>query len=152
MAAKVTVRDRGASALITRLRAQNANVRAVQVGIIGSDAAKEESDGITVGMVAEWAEFGIGQPMRSWLRGWVDENQSDIRDRIRAEAQRIRSGSTTRAEALARIGVWAAGQIQVRIARGIEPPNAQSTIDKKGSSTPLIDTGQLRSSVSSRLV
>ena len=39
------------------------------------------------------------------------------------------------------------GQIQARISAGIPPPLAESTIARKGSSVPLIDTGQLRSAV-----
>lgn len=52
---------------------------------------------------------------------------------------------------LERVGLWAQGSIQQRISDGIPPPNAESTIRRKGSSTPLIDTGQLRTSIKYRV-
>jgi hypothetical protein len=39
------------------------------------------------------------------------------------------------------------GVIKQRIANGIAPPNSPYTIARKGSSKPLIDTGQLRNSI-----
>ena len=56
------------------------------------------------------------------------------------------------ATALQRIGLWAQSEIQQRISDGIPPQNAPYTINKKGSSTPLVDTGQLRSSISFKVV
>lgn len=124
----------------------------MEVGVLGQNAAREEGEGVTVAMVAEWAEYGIGQPERSWLRGWIDEAGPEIERRMAAETRAVLAGTRTQAQAHARLGAWAVGEIQLRISRGIAPENAQSTIDRKGSSTPLIDTGQLRSSITSRVV
>ena len=156
----VTVRDNGARALVQRLGDQRYVGRkgvgiAVDVGVIGEKAAEPEHDGeggLTVAQVAEWIELGIGQPMRSWLRGWIEENQTEIDERIRIESRKVLTGAQPLDVGLARIGVWMVAGIQARIARGIEPANAQSTIDKKGSSKPVIDTGQVRQSMSSRVV
>jgi hypothetical protein len=49
--------------------------------------------------------------------------------------------------ALDRLGAKFVGDIQRRIKAHIPPPLQQSTIDRKGSSTPLIDTGVLWSSI-----
>ena len=159
----VTVRDNGARALVarmtdTRYAGTPGQRLAVDVGVIGERAAapKEGHEGttqpITVAMVAEWAELGLGQPRRSWLRDWVVEHETEIQERIRIESRKVIAGTQPLDVGLARIGVWMVGSIQARIAAGIEPPNAQSTIDRKGSSKPLIDTGQLRSSITSRVV
>lgn len=87
-------------------------------------------------------------PERSFIRGWVDENKAEILKRIRMEVVRAAmNGEKDLAVALERIGLWAQGQIQQRIADGIAPPNSPSTVRRKGSSTPLIDTGQLRSAI-----
>jgi hypothetical protein len=145
----VTSRDRGAAALVKRLT--GAKGASVDVGILGERASTRYEDGITVAMVAEWAELGLGQPMRSWLRGWVDENAAEIDRRIAAEVARFARGQGSQRQALERLAAWMVGGVQARIARGIDPPNAQSTIDRKGSSKPLIDKGQLRSSVASRV-
>ena len=37
--------------------------------------------------------------------------------------------------------------MQEAISAGIDPPNAESTIKAKGSSTPLVDDGTLRQSI-----
>lgn len=142
-------RDRGARALVQRLT--GARGATIDVGILGERAAEAYEAGITVAQVAEWAELGIGQPMRSWLRGWIDSNDREIRDRIRAEARAVAAGTRPRRQAMERLAAWMVGGIRARIAEGIAPPNAPATVERKGSSTPLIDTGQLRSSVASRV-
>ena len=145
----VTVRDRGAAKMLAAARARQP---AALVGVLGELADQPAGDGdVTVGQIAEWAEFGIGQPMRSWLRAWIDESQAEIKARMEAESQAVIQGAITPHRAAQRLGVWAVGQIQLRISAGIAPPNADSTIEKKGSSTPLIDTGQLRSSITNQV-
>lgn len=157
MPSSVTSRDRGARALLERLSDRRfvgagGQTLSVDVGIIGDRAAEAYEDGdVTVAMVAEWAEFGLGQPQRSWLREWISENEREIERRIATEIRAYAiDGRGSQKIALERIAAWMVGSIRQRIARGIEPPNAQSTIDRKGSSKPLIDSGQLRSSIASR--
>ena len=50
-------------------------------------------------------------------------------------------------QALSKAGILFKNAIQREITNLKEPPNAESTILKKGSSNPLIDTGKMRSSV-----
>lgn len=50
-------------------------------------------------------------------------------------------------QALSRAGILFKNAIQREITNLKEPPNAESTILKKGSSNPLIDTGLMRSKV-----
>jgi hypothetical protein len=147
----MTVRtvDRGATALLARMRER---ARAVEVGVLGAEARREEGDGVTVADVAAWAEFGLGQPRRSWLVDWIEANGPALAERTRIESRAVIAGERTKAQALGRLGLWIQGQIQQRIANGIDPENAESTIRKKGSSTPLIDKGQLRSSIATRVV
>ncbi len=155
----VTDRDRGARALVRRMTDRRfapgpGEGAHVDVGVVGDRAAEayEGDEGVTVAQVAEWAELGLGQPMRSWLRGWVDENGPAIEARIRTEVRAYAiDGRGDQRKALERIGAWMVGEIRKRIAAGIDPPNAQSTIDKKGSSKPLIDSGQFRSALTSRV-
>lgn len=156
--------DRGATALLARLREK---ARAVEVGVLGAEARAEKEQAppgpgakkakkakrvVTVGEVAGWAEFGIGQPRRSWLVDWIEANGSALAERTRIETRAIIEGRRTKAQALGRLGLWIQGEIQQRISNGVAPPNAQATIDRKGSSTPLIDTNQLRSSIATRVV
>lgn len=144
----VTVVDRGARRMVERAKGIKGR-EGVDVGVIGAEAGEvHENAEITVGELAAMFEFGIGgQKRRSWLRDWVAENEKEIMDLLRDMTGRILKGEITEQVGLARIGVWAQGSIQERIAAGIDPENAPSTIAAKGSSAPLIDFGQFRSSI-----
>lgn len=52
---------------------------------------------------------------------------------------------------LSRLGVLAQGDIQMEITALSSPPNTPSTIARKGSSNPLIDTGAMRGAVTWKL-
>lgn len=119
----------------------------VTIGVHEEEGAGDEGNGRTVAEVAEANEFGMGVPPRPAITGWADENRDSFVTRMRDEAAaalRARVSPAQRLDALAQVG---AGEIQARIAGGVPPPNAPSTIAKKGSSTPLIDKGQFRSSI-----
>lgn len=127
----------------------------VSVGIHSKEGSltkkvREEDKGaepLTVLDVAEWNEFGLGVPERSFIRAWFDGAQAEGKIFIRKMLLQVVAGRFTPEQAYELIGLRFVGQMQQRIADGIEPPNAASTIAKKGSSKPLIDTGQLRSSI-----
>ena len=149
----VRVVDRGASRVVRELGARtNSGVEVGVLGDKGGAAHRGSEDGITVAEIAEIHEFGLGVPERSWLRAWIDSNKLKIEERIRIETRAIVTKQRTRAQAIKRLGVWIQGELQQNIADGVPPPNAQSTIDRKGSSKPLIDTGQLRQSITHRVV
>lgn len=110
---------------------------------------KAEPEPMTLIEVAIANEFGTDTiPERSFLRGWVDENQERIVAFIASFAEPIVEGKLTPQQAMHQIGLWAQGQIQERIAARIPPPNSAVTVANKGSDVPLIDTGQLRASIS----
>lgn len=56
-------------------------------------------------------------------------------------------GGMDESQALSKAGIMLKNAIQKEITNLKEPPNAPSTIMKKGSSNPLIDTGLMRSKV-----
>ena len=144
------VRDRGAKALRARLTVAAKSTLGADVGVIGTGAAEGHegsTSDLTVAQIAEIHEFGLGVPQRSWLRDTIEENLPRIEQAIAQESLNIQTGRATYEQALGRIGAFVQGLIQVRIAGGIPPGLADSTIARKGSSTPLIDTGQLRSSI-----
>jgi hypothetical protein len=101
--------------------------------------------------IAAIHEFGApdaGIPQRSWCRGTVDEKVQAIRSMQAALARQVIQGKITGRIAMERLGAYIVGLMQARIARGIEPPLKPATIAaKKGKETPLIRTGQLRSSI-----
>ena len=134
--------DKGYQALFRRL----GKGAGVTVGI-HKDRGSDDHEGATVAEIATWAEFGLGQPQRSWLRDWVTEQEGDINKAISALGIEVIKGPLSAPQAIEQLGVLLKAKIQERMANGIPPENAESTIRQKGSSTPLIDTGQLRSSI-----
>lgn len=108
---------------------------------------------LTIGEIAAIHEFGLGSvPQRSFLAGWADENPDKIKNAILKGAQALVRGSIKDPiQFLNAFGAWAVGQVQRRMAQNIPPPLAPATIKRKGSSVALIDTGQLRSSISFRV-
>ncbi len=148
----VTSTDRGLARVAQRLAGNGARVK---VGIL-ADAPKDHPEGWAGGQgepatlleVAAFQEFGApaaNVPQRSFVRATVDARESEIQS---AQARQIIAGKITAGTALERLGAKIQGMMQQRIAQGIEPENAPSTIERKGSSKPLVDTGQLRSAIS----
>ncbi len=106
----------------------------------------------TIGEIAERHEYGLGVPQRSFIRSWYDGNKSQIENDIRTMMRAAAKGGAPANRGLQQLGALFAAQIQKGISAGIAPANHPDTIKRKGSSTPLIDTGQLRSAISWRLV
>lgn len=148
----IRVTDHGADALVARLARMAASPLASEVGVIGDDAGAEHGADLTTADVALFHELGLGVPRRSWLADAITENEALIAQTLAEFDKRIVLGQIEERVALDQFGAWLVGLIQQRIANGISPPLADSTEARKGSSTPLIDTGQLRSSITNRTV
>lgn len=150
----VQVRDNGAQRLIQTVGRISSGVPITEVGVLG-DKGSVEQDGITIAAIAEIHEFGLGVPMRSWLRAWVDEpgNQQALNEVMTRLNVQIFTNKLTFEQAARTLGIWVVGQIQTWIRDGnVQPPLSEATIAAKGSDVPLIDTGALRSAISSRVV
>lgn len=119
----------------------------ITVGIHGAEGGAPHEGGESIAAIGEAHEFGAGVPQRSFLRAWFDERQSEIEKTIQAQLELSLQRGKSLDWALERVAVWAQADIQKRIAAGIDPPNAPSTIQRKGSSKPLIDTGVLKAAI-----
>ena len=136
----------------TTRNARGAGPKRVTVGIHEAEGGQSEEDGITVAQIGEIHEFGLGQEERSFIRGYVDENEELIASQLKKLGEAVVSGKLASTEqALERFGLVTVAGIQQRISDGIEPENKPSTVAKKGSSTPLIDKGILRSSITHKV-
>lgn len=93
------------------------------------------------------APHTIKIPERSFIRKTVDIKKRQIARVTKNLAIQVLAGRVSRSKALTTIGVLVQGLIKARMSRGIPPPNTPSTIARKGSAKPLIDKGQLRSSI-----
>jgi hypothetical protein len=147
----------------------------VTVGVHGDDGGQsheggsgfardgaQSSSGLTVAEIGGFHEFGVspfqlrsgaahpGIPQRSFIRAWFDESQPFIAETLQSQLKLVVAGKLTAEKAGERIALAFEGSVKQRIARGIPPPLSPVTIEAKGSSKALIDTGQLRAAVRGR--
>jgi hypothetical protein len=117
------------------------------IGIHAEEGSASEGDATLID-VAQWNEFGTEHiPARPSITAWADaKGQDTLREARDRMAQAAKAGKSTM-QVLDQLAQKSAADIQKMIAGSIPPPNAQSTIDKKGSSTTLINFGQLRASI-----
>ena len=98
--------------------------------------------------IAMFNELGTStSPSRPFMRQSVDKNAEKINRFMKSQLQRIKNGQATAEDVMKAIGTFQKGLVQKEIRDGEFEPNAPSTISKKGSSKPLIDTGHMRQSV-----
>lgn len=121
----------------------------VKVGIQETAGSHKESEGgLSVADVGSFHEFGTDTiPQRSFIRAPIQDNKTDLQTLQRKLLREVMLGGKSTGEALALIGEKAQSDMIAAINAGIEPGLEQATIDAKGSSTPLIDSGQLKQSI-----
>ncbi len=126
----------------------------IKVGILG-DGTTHGDEEATVLLIATVHEFGLavqGIPERSFIRAGFDHYRSQIEENaVELLEQVIYKGlpALTFFDGLGQIMV---GFIQTYLTDLDTPPLSPITIKKKGSSNPLIDTGQLRDSITYEVV
>lgn len=89
----------------------------------------------------------INIPARPWL---IPGARSGNDEYLKIIETTIAKGGTAE-EALGKVGVVAVAMVQKYMTDLSSPPNAPSTIKKKGSSKPLIDSGAMRQSVTFKI-
>jgi phage gpG-like protein len=133
------------------MRELGATQKYVAVGVLGSKGQEQHKGdklGTTVAEVATWNHFGTSTiPARPFLTIALARQRGEI-DKLRGRiAQGVISGKLTIDRGLGLLGAFLVGAVKQEIAAGMPPENAPSTVAAKGSSTPLINTGQLRGSI-----
>lgn len=122
---------------------------------VGFPAGK--ADGMTINK-AVWNEFGTrggasgggwGGPIpeRPFMRNTMRDKNAAYRAALKQAAKSVLNGALSLDMVMRRLGVMAVGDIQAEITALRSPPNSPVTIARKGSSNPLIDTGEMRQSV-----
>lgn len=120
----------------------------VNIGFPGGQH-HEESD-LNVAQIAAIHEFGApsaGIPERPFLRTAIDKNRAAYVALNRQSIVAMLKGGMTMEQALGRLGEQAKADVQKEITAGTFAPLKPATIARKGSSKPLIDSGQMRQSV-----
>lgn len=119
----------------------------VEVGFpSGSIGGKRPVDAAVIA-VAMFNEFGTRTiPERPFIRNTIRSHRDEYIEAMAEGAAAVVRGESDIEDALSKLGLKAAGDIQ-RAMPGTPPPNKPSTVAKKGSSKTLIDTGRLRQSI-----
>lgn len=143
MTAQVTGDFSKAKELIEKLKASSQ--KAVYVGFPAEFNEKVEgSDNFNLASLAAVLEFGNENiPSRPFLRQTLAENQ----EKYTALFVKLFESGVSIDKIYEQIALIAQGDVQQNIVNGKWAANAPSTIKRKKSSKPLIDTGKLRQSV-----
>ncbi len=130
----------------------------VKVGILAGANPRTGDDGISnveIGVVQELGSFTHNIPPRSFLRMPLQQKSPDIVKFAGSKKIMDLMLAGRQKGALALLGVYAEAIVQSAFASrgfGQWAPNAPATIKRKGSDRPLVDTSQLRRSISSEAV
>jgi hypothetical protein len=121
----------------------------VEVGILqtSKDHSRTNLTMAELGVIHEFGCFKSRIPMRSFIRATFDEKLRENHQLSKKLMDNILLAKETEKTALAKLGEVAAKQMVSKINNFIPPPNSEKTIQRKKSSTPLIDTGQLKGSI-----
>jgi hypothetical protein len=124
----------------------------VGVGFFEQSHPHRDGDGkmsdLTVTEIAIINEYGDGHtPARPFMAQTWERYKNETANKISGLVKMLMDGQLSRIAYVARIGAYYRGKIQRTIVDGDFLPNAPSTIRKKKSTKPLIDTGEMRQSV-----
>jgi hypothetical protein len=147
---KTTIKDKGHNALRAEIAkmAKTSGGPHVKVGILETAGTHEGEGGLTVADVAVFNEFGTPTiPERPFLRDTADAIRPEMNSLADKILDRIMRGKSTIDEGLDIMGLKVQSAIKAAITNWKTPPNAPSTIAKKGVDNPLVDTGQMRNSI-----
>lgn len=130
-----------------RFFAEIEKLKELQVFVGFQSGEVKDDRGVDMAQIAMWNELGTStSPSRPFLRMSVDENESKIQAMGRENLKTLTSGGTAET-ILKKTGAFGVSLVQEKIKSGSFEPNAPSTIRKKGSDHPLIDSGRMRQSV-----
>ena len=129
---------------------------ATKVGVLGGSPAREEGvlTNADLGVIHEYGSTTAKIPARSWLRMPLTFHMPKVYKTVGQQLLNAVTPSNVVAT-FAGLGVRAEAIIQRAFASqgfGNWQANAKSTIAQKGSSSPLIDTGEFRKSITSAVV
>jgi hypothetical protein len=153
-----TRRDGALDELLRYLRNANKASRDVYIGVHADDAERKSAADDNEAppnnaVVAASHEFGIGVPERSFLRSTIRGNYGEYRSLFASELRRnLRFAYADAERPYHVVGNKAVADVRAALTRGIEPELSEETLERRRQkgfpgTTPLIETGQLKSSI-----
>lgn len=86
-------------------------------------------------------------PPRPFILQTIRNHRRKYLEALKTSASKLVRGETTLLTVMNKLGVQVQGDIQAEIDSGNFVPNSPTTVEMKGSSRPLIDTGEMRQKV-----
>jgi hypothetical protein len=115
------------------------NGKAVKVGFL--ENASYPDSGLPVAQVAFWDEFGTSKtPARPFMRTTIANKKGGWGPAL---AKIAKATNYDAAKTMTQMGGAIQGQFQHAINEWSDPPNAESTVARKGFNKPLIDTAHM---------
>lgn len=134
------------------LKKQMQNVE-IKVGLPKGTPQNDEGKSlIEIGAQNEFGSPAKGIPERSFIRIPLDDAKEKYFKVAQQQGIDILNGKISVDGAIEKIGVWGQTIIKKSFTNNNWKANSKMTVDKKGSSKPLIDTGQLRQSITWEIV
>ena len=127
-----------------------ASVHEFGVRITVTDAMRAYLNAIGIHLRADTTEINI--PERSYIRAGFDKNVDDIHKTAETLLDGVLQGRTTARAMFEALGGQIVSKMQAFLIDLQDPPLHPATVERKGSSSPLTDTGQLQSSITWRVV
>jgi hypothetical protein len=121
----------------------------VYIGIPSSTNARQgASNNATIAAAHEMGAPSRGIPARPFLIPTMQNNAEKYTNLMAQGFRNALQDKEKAAEVYEKIGLVASSDVKDYIVSGQFVPLKESTIDRKGSSKPLIDTGEMRNSIS----
>lgn len=123
-------------------RLEQLDGKTAEAGLFGGFAAKK----------AMWQEYGTsrGIPERPFLRNTQYENESRWSQKTGQDIIQVFEGGLSSSAVLSNLGLLMVQDIRKTIDAGNFAPLSPATIAKKGSSKPLVDTGDMYGAITHR--
>ena len=133
-----------------RSRLEGMADKEVVVGVTRASAGRDQTGEINNAELLAVHEFGTKDgriPERAPIRSSMAKHQDKYVATHAENLRKVVRGDMPFDKSLDLLGLRAAADVQQNIRDGDFVPLAQSTIDRKGSSKPLIDTGGMRQAI-----
>ncbi len=125
----------------------------VQVGVLGDGRTESGESILEIAAIHEYGAPGAGIPKRSFIRFTVKQRKADINRVIIRMASQVLTKGLTIDSALNVIGEFTKSAIKQSIVNKLIKQDLKpATIKRKGSSTALVDTGQLLNAITHKVV
>lgn len=147
MSTIITRTDAGALARIVE-NVRSMGLNKVEVGLPSGGQHSDTSLSMhELGMVHEYGSPTRNIPARPFIAPPIKDNVEKYKRMMRGQALKLIFRRTTLHNALALVGEAGKADIQKYMLSANFAPLSAATIERKGSSKPLIDTGQMRNAI-----